>query len=156
VTSEATRVGTDSRSGEQLAAQSARALYVADRASHALGMQLVDTGPGRARVAMAVRDDMLNGHATCHGGLIFALADSAFAFACNSHGYVAVAADAVIDFLAPARAGDELIADASEVWRSRTAALYEVAVADSNGKQIAIFRGRAHRLATQAAAGEST
>jgi acyl-CoA thioesterase len=89
---------------------------------------------------------MLNGHSSCHGGLIFSLADSAFAFACNSHGGIVVAAAASIDFLAPARGGDELTAVAVERWRSKRNGIYEVTVANQGGETIAFFRGRSHQV----------
>jgi acyl-CoA thioesterase len=89
---------------------------------------------------------MLNGHAICHGGFVFTLADSAFAFACNSHNQSSVAAGATIDFLAPAREGDELIAEAVELWRSRRSGIYEIIVTTDKGQRIALFRGRAHAL----------
>ena len=100
------------------ARRAAQTLYDGDRASQALGMKLLDAEPGGARVSMRIRADMVNGHQLCHGGLVFSLADSAFAFACNSHGDNTVAAAASIDFLAPAREGDELTATARELWRS--------------------------------------
>jgi acyl-CoA thioesterase len=95
---------------------------------------------------MRVRDDMLNGQSACHGGLIFSLADSAFAFSCNSHGGTVVAAAASIDFLAPAQSGDELTAVAVERWRSRRNGVYEVTVANQRGDTIALFRGRSHQV----------
>ncbi len=123
-----------------------RAMWSRDAASQALGMRVVVVRPGYAQVAMAVRADMTNGHGICHGGLIFALADSAFAFACNSHGGKTVAAGATIDFLAPAHAGDELLATAIERSRSRRTGLYDVAVANGAGTVVALFRGRSHRI----------
>src|SRR5262245_44729959 len=101
-----------------LAEQSAQRLFSGDRASQALGMRMVAIAPGEACVAMTVRPDMANGHDICHGGMIFSLADSAFAFACNSYGESVVAASGSIDFLSPARTGDELTAMAKEVWRA--------------------------------------
>jgi acyl-CoA thioesterase len=95
---------------------------------------------------MTVRNDMCNGHRTCHGGLIFSLADSAFAAACNSYNESNVAAAASIDFLAPAREGDELVAEASEVWRSGRTGIYEIKVINQRGELIALFRGRSHRI----------
>lgn len=121
-------------------------MYANDRASQALGMRVVEVRPGYAKLSMLVRDDMLNGHASCHGGLIFSLADSAFAFSCNSHGGIVVAAAASIDFLAPARGGDELIAEAVERWRSKRNGIYEVTVANQRGDTIALFRGRSHQV----------
>jgi acyl-CoA thioesterase len=97
-------------------------------------------------VGMMVRADMVNGHRTCHGGLIFSLADSAFAAACNSHNESNVAAAASIDFLAPAFEGDDLVAEASEIWRAGRTGLYEIKVTNQRGELIALFRGRSHRI----------
>jgi acyl-CoA thioesterase len=139
-----------SRSGEQqaqrVAERSAQALYRRDRASQALGMRLVEVRPGRARVVMTVRPDMVNGHDVCHGGIVFALADSAFAFACNSYNESTVAAAAAIDFLAAAHAGDELTAEASELWRTKRNGIYEISVRNQRGERIALFRGRSYRI----------
>lgn len=131
---------------EQLAERAAQALYERDRASQALGMRLLEVRPGFARLAMRVRPDMVNGHKVCHGGLIFSLADSAFAFCCNSHNDATVAASAAIDFLAPAHEGDELMAVAVEVWRSRRSGLYDVTVTNQRGERVALLHGRSHRL----------
>jgi acyl-CoA thioesterase len=122
-------------------------LFASDRASQSLGMQLVETGAGLARVSMTVRTDMTNGHGICHGGFIFALADSAFAFACNSHGEPTVASGATIDFLAPARVDDQLTAVAREQWRGGRIGIYDVVVMRADGTVIAQVRGRSHRLA---------
>ncbi len=131
---------------QRRAQQSAEALFERDRASQALGMRLVGVRPGWARVVMTVRPDMLNGHQLCHGGLVFALADSAFAFACNSYNENTVAAAAAIDFLAGARAGDELTAEASELWRTRRNGIYEITVTNQRGERLALFRGRSYRV----------
>ena len=127
----------------------ARAMWAADAASAALGMELVEVGPGRARVSMVVRPDMVNGHDLCHGGIIASLADSAFALACNSHGPVTVAAGFSIDFLAPGRLGQTLYADAREVSLRGRSGIYDVTVrADdpADGKVIAELRGRSRTL----------
>lgn len=123
-----------------------QSLYAGDLAAQALGIEILDVAPGRVRLAMTVRQDMLNGHRTCHGGIIFALADTAFAFACNSHGQAMVAAGASIEFLAPAVGGERLIATASETSRSGRHGIYDVAVARSSGESLAHFRGRCARL----------
>lgn len=130
------------RNAERAAASAIAALYTGDAASQALGMEIVETGAGRAAVRMTVREDMLNGHRLCHGGLVFSLADSAFAFACNSHGESALAAAASIDFLLPAKAGDTLTALAVEVWRSGRSGITEVTVTNQEGARVALFRGR--------------
>jgi len=136
----------NTRDAQQVAERSAAVLYERDRASQHLGMKVVEVKPGRARVTMRVTTDMVNGHEVCHGGLVFTLADSAFAFSCNTYDRSTVAAAASIDFLAPAHAGDELTATASEQWRSRRAGLYEVVVTNQKGERIALFRGRSHQL----------
>ncbi len=125
------------------------ALFARDRASQALGMRITGVGPGWARLVMSVRADMLNGHQVCHGGLVFALADSAFAFACNSHNESTVAAAAAIDFLAAARAGDELTAEAREIWRTKRNGIYEITVTNQRGERVALFRGRSYRIEGQ-------
>src|SRR5262245_66447589 len=127
---------------QQRAQRAAAALFERDRASQALGMRLDAVRPGWARVVMLVRADMVNGHGVCHGGLVFALGDSAFAFACNSHNESTVAAAASIDFLAAAREGDELTAEASELWRTRRNGIYEITICNQRGERVALFRGR--------------
>ena len=138
----------DSPSGEaqSTAERAGQALYERDRASQALGMRIVEMRPGYCHASMHVRADMVNGHRICHGGFVFTLADSALAFACNSHGENTVAAAASIDFLAPAREGDELHAIATELWRTRRSGIYEIAVTNHRGERIAFFRGRSHQL----------
>ena len=131
---------------QQRAERAAAALFARDRASQALGMRITGVRPGWTRVVMRVRADMLNGHGTCHGGIVFALADSAFALACNSHNEATVAAAAAIDFLAGAREGDELAAEASELWRTRRNGIYEISVSNQRGERIALFRGRSYRI----------
>jgi acyl-CoA thioesterase len=131
---------------QQRAERAAAALYERDRASQALGMRLAAVRPGWAQVVMRVRADMVNGHGVCHGGIVFALGDSAFAFACNSHNDSTVAAAAAIDFLAAAREGDELTAEATEVWRTRRNGIYEISVRNQHGERIALFRGRSYRI----------
>jgi acyl-CoA thioesterase len=129
-----------------LAKRSVAALYANDRASQGLGMRILEARPGFAKLSMVVREDMLNGHSVCHGGLIFSLADSAFAFSCNSHGGAVVGASASMDFLAPARGGDELTAVAVERWRSKRSGVYEVTISNQHGDTIALFRGRSHQV----------
>lgn len=124
-----------------------------DRATRALGMQVVAIAPGSATLTMVVREDMLNGHDTCHGGLITTLADSAFAFACNSHGELTVAASIAVDFLAPGRRDDLLTARAFEVSKSGRTGLYDCEVRNQRGERIAVFRGRSHTMKGKPAAG---
>jgi acyl-CoA thioesterase len=105
-------------------------------------MALEEIRPGYARLRMTVRADMLNGHGACHGGLVFALADSAFAFSCNSRGVLTVAAGCSIEFLAPAREGDELVAEARERSLEGRTGVYDVDVRRAGGDLVALFRGR--------------
>jgi acyl-CoA thioesterase len=130
---------------------SVQAMMTKDEASRALGIDLVDQGEGRAVTQMTVRADMVNGHAIAHGGLIFTLADTAFACACNSYGPATVAASADIVFVAPARAGDVLIAEAVVRTRFGRSGLYDVTVR-RDGEVIAEFRGRSHQLTPTPAA----
>ena len=132
---------------QRTAERAVEALWRGDSASRQLGMAIESCGPGRAVVTMAVRSDMVNGHGICHGGLVFALADSAFAFACNSHGDNTVAAGAAIEFLQPAREGDVLRALASERWRAGRTGIYEIEVRNQRSETVALFRGRSHRIA---------
>lgn len=129
-----------------LARRAVQALWDGDRASQALGMVIESCAPGAAAVRMRVRPDMTNGHGICHGGLVFALADSAFAFACNSHGDNTVAAGAAIEFLRPARDGDVLRAVATERWRAGRSGIYEIEIRNQRAELVALFRGRSHRI----------
>src|SRR5712671_2332539 len=124
----------------------ADALYAGDSASQALGIELLDAAPGSVRVAMTVRTDMVNGHGICHGGILFTLADSAFAFACNSRGEPMVAAGASIEFLAPVPKGARGTATASATSRTSRGGSYDVVVAMEPGEPLAYFRGRCARL----------
>ena len=123
-----------------------QALYDDDLASQALGIELVEVAPGRVTMSMQVRPDMSNGHGICHGGFVFALADSSFAFACNSRGEPMVAAGADIEYLAPTRIGERLVATATETSRVGRQGVYDVVVANQAGDVIALFRGRCARL----------
>ena len=131
---------------QALAERVAAAMFAKDRASQMMGMRIVKVGPGRAELTMTVRADMLNGHATCHGGFIFTLADSAFAFACNSNNQTTVASGAGIDFIAPAREGDVLTAAAEERSATGRTGVYDITVRNQRGETIALFRGKSHRV----------
>ena len=131
---------------QALAELAGRTMFEHDPASQALGMALDEIRPGYARMTMTVRADMLNGHATCHGGYIFMLADSAFAFACNSHNLSTVGAGCTIDYLAPGRAGDVLVAEATEQALQGKTGVYDVTVKTADGRTIALFRGKSHRI----------
>lgn len=117
-----------------------------DAASRALGIEVEAMAPGSARLRMRVRADMLNGFKICHGGFITTLADSAFAFACNSYNELTVAASIVVDFIAPANDGDLLTAQATEVSLSARTGVYDVSVRNQHGELVAVLRGRSHRL----------
>ena len=117
-----------------------------DAATQGLGMNVLEIGPGRATVTMTVRADMLNGHAICHGGFISALADSAFAFACNSYDELTVASGFAIDFLVPARKDDLLTARCIEVSKAGRTGVYDTDVLNQRDERIAIFRGRSYTL----------
>ena len=129
-----------------LAQASAEHMYARDNATQGLGIQLIEVGPGYARMHMRVRPDMLNGHAMCHGGFIFTLADSTFAFACNSYNLQTVAAGCTIEFLAPAHEGEVLEAHATEQVRSGKTGVYDVVVTNADGKKIALMRGKSHQI----------
>ena len=137
--------------GEQRAEQAAAAMWAADAASQGLGMALEDVGPGLARMAMVVEPRMLNGHGMCHGGFIFALADSTFAFACNSRGRQVVAQTCTITYLRPARAGERLVATARELALAGRSGLYDVQVAGEGGV-VAEFRGQSREVGARVAA----
>ena len=121
-------------------------MWAADEASRALGMDLVEAAEGRAVVRMTVRGDMLNGHGTCHGGLVASLADSAFAVACNSHGVATVSSGFEVTFLRPAYAGDALVATAEERSVNGRSGVCDVTVRRDDGEVVAEFRGRSRTL----------
>jgi len=131
---------------QALAERVAEGMYSRDRASQALGMKIASVGPGHAEMTMTVRADMLNGHAICHGGFIFTLADSTFAFACNSYNLTTVASGCAIDYMAPAREGDVLTARARERSVSGRTGVYDIEVKNQRGETIALFRGKSYRI----------
>ena len=124
-----------------LAQAVARSLYARDTAARWLGIEVRHCGPGEATLIMTVADSMLNGHVICHGGFIFSLADTAFAYACNSGNELTVAQHCSIDFLRPARAGEQLTATARETARRPRSGIYDVTVCDTDGEPVALFRG---------------
>ena len=149
--------GGDGRDLDTLAKRVAAVMWAEDSASQALGMRIVDVGAGRAALTMTVRADMTNGHGICHGGFMFSLADSAFAFACNSHNHRAVAQACDIVFVAPVRLGDELVATAVERLQNGRNGICDVTV--RRGEEVvAEFRGRSRLIngavLDEAAAGE--
>ena len=121
-------------------------MFADDLASQALGIVITDVAPGTAIASMTVRDDMVNGHGICHGGYVFTLADTAFAFACNTYDDVTVAAGADITFLRPVEAGANLEATAVELARRGRSGLYDVTVRAEDGEPVAEFRGRSRSL----------
>ena len=129
---------------QQLADKVRDAMWAGDHATKMLGMQVAEVGPGRAVIRMTVRQDMLNGHAICHGGLVTTLADSSFAFACNAYNELTVASGFSIDLLAPGRLGDVLTATCTELAKAGRTGLYDVDVRNQRGERIAAFRGRSH------------
>lgn len=140
---------------QQLADSVAQAMWSRDNATQALGMAIVSVSPGQATIAMTVRPDMVNGHHICHGGLIFTLADSAFAYACNSYNQNTVASACSIDFLAPAKEGDVLEAECVERSLSRRTGVYDTTVRIRGGKTVALFRGKSARISGEVLAGLS-
>ena len=143
----------DADAAQALAEAVAEAMWSRDRAAQALGMRIDSVAPGRATLSMPVRSDMVNGHHICHGGLIFSLADTAFAYACNAYNLNTVASGCNIDFVAPGKEGDTLQATAVERSRSGRTGVYDVTVRDSAGKDLALFRGKSYRIAGEVIAG---
>jgi acyl-CoA thioesterase len=135
--SDITRQETD-----DLAGQVARSMFAEDNAAQALGIEIEKTAQGYARLSMTVRNDMINGHETCHGGMIFALADTAFAYACNSRNVATVAGGCSIEFIRPGKLGDRLTAEATEVAQGQRMGVYDVKISNQDKKLIAIFRGK--------------
>lgn len=131
---------------EALARACAEVMWAEDSASRGLGMRIDAVGPGTATLSMTISEAMVNGHGIAHGGFIFALADSAFAFACNSYNQVTVAQTNQITYLAPGRFGDRLTARAREVARPGRSGLYDVTVSRDDGTVIAEFRGQSRSI----------
>ena len=148
-TSVAAAARLTSTEAQSLAERVAAEMFARDRASQAMGMRISKVGPGRAELTMKVRADMLNGHATCHGGFIFTLADSAFAFACNSANMTTVASGCSIDFMAPAREDDVLTAIGEERSLSGRTGVYDIEVRNQRGETVALFRGKSYRIKGQ-------
>jgi acyl-CoA thioesterase len=131
---------------DDVARRSAHAMLDADVASRSAGVELREVGPGRAVATMTVTDAMLNGHGIAHGGFVFLLADTAFAVACNSYGRRTVAAGCDITYLSPAKAGDELVAEAVERSREGRSGIYDVSVRRADGSAVAELRGRSRTI----------
>jgi acyl-CoA thioesterase len=131
---------------DEIARRCAEAMYADDVASQQLGITISDVHPGRATATMAIRDEMVNGHGICHGGYVFTLADTAFAFACNSRGDRTVGAGADVSFLEPVAVGAILTAIAVERSRRGRSGIYDVTVRAQDGTAVAEFRGRSRSL----------
>jgi len=131
---------------EELAKACAAKMWEQDTASQALGMVLDHVEAGQARLTMTVTATMANGHGTCHDGYLFTLADSAFAFACNTYNQVTVAQQCSVTFIGPAHAGDRLTAEAREVSRSGRSGIYDVTITNHHGEKIAEFRGNSRTI----------
>jgi acyl-CoA thioesterase len=138
----------DVTEADEIARRCADKMYAADRSSRHLGIEISDVAAGRARATMTVAGTMVNGHGIAHGGYVFLLADTAFAFACNTYEIPTVAAAADVVFLAPARSGDRLVADAAERVRYGRSGIYDVTVRRDDGEIIAEFRGNSRALPT--------
>ncbi|MGF6510688.1 hydroxyphenylacetyl-CoA thioesterase PaaI [Paraburkholderia sp. 32] len=136
----------DQMTADELARATAAAMYENDACSRALGLEILDVRPGYARLRMAVRDDFLNGHQICHGGLIFTLADSTFAFACNTYNINTVAAGCSIEYLRPVYGGDVLSAEAVEQTSSGRTGIYDIRVTNRAGETVAMFRGKSAQI----------
>ena len=134
-------------SADQLARACAEAMWKEDDASQGLGMEIVEIKPGQATLAMTIKPHMVNGQRIAHGGFIFTLADSAFAFACNTHNDRAVAAQGHVSFLRPGKLGDRLVATAREISRSGRSGIYDVRVTTGDDLVIAEFRGHSRVIA---------
>lgn len=131
---------------QEIAEASARIMWAGDHASQKLGMQIDHIAPGEATLSMTVTEVMSNGHGNCHGGYIFSVADSAFAFACNSHNAVTVGQHVSISYLNPVRIGDRLTATAREVSRRGRSGIYDIRVTNQQGEHIAEFRGHSRTV----------
>ncbi len=131
---------------QERARRSAEAMWADDRASQAMGMALKDIGPGQATATMTVRDDMANGHGIAHGGYLFALADTAFAFACNSYNTRVVAQHNSITYLTPGHVGETLTARCTEAHKAGRSGVYDVTVTGEDGRTIALFRGHSRQV----------
>jgi acyl-CoA thioesterase len=129
-----------------IAKASADKMWSEDEASRQLGMQIESVSPGKATMTMTVTDKMVNGHRICHGGYIFLLADSTFAFACNTYNQVTVAQQCAITFIRPGKLGDKLRADAAEISKSGRSGIYDITVTREDGTVIAEFRGHSRTI----------
>ena len=146
-------VDTSALTLQELATAASDAMWQRDATAQALGMERLSVTPGQATLRMLVRPDMVNGHHICHGGMIFSLADTAFAYACNSYNKNTVASGCNIDFLAPAKEGDVLHAEAVERSQAGRTGVYDITVRTQAGKVVALFRGKSYRIQGEVIAG---
>ncbi len=149
-------VDTSALTPQELATAASDAMWQRDATAQALGMERLSVTPGQATLRMLVRPDMVNGHHICHGGMIFSLADTAFAYSCNSYNLNTVASACHIDFLAPAREGDVLEAVAVERSAAGRTGVYDVTVSVVGGKTVALFRGKSYRIKGEVTASFAT
>jgi acyl-CoA thioesterase len=140
-------------SPQEVAEQVRDGMLENDRVARALDMQICAIGPGSATLSMTVREDMLNGHDICHGGVMATLADTTFAYACNSYNELTVASGFAVDFLAPARLGDVLTARCVEVSKAGRTGVYDVDVVNQRGERVVVFRGRSYTMKGKPAVG---
>ncbi|KEA63302.1 Phenylacetic acid degradation protein PaaD, thioesterase [Marinobacterium lacunae] len=133
-------------SAQQLAEACADAMYSRDTATRALGMKIERIAPGEATLSMTVTEQMIQGHDSCHGGYIFTLADSTFAFACNTYNTITVAQGCTIDYVAPGKLGDRLTATAKEQSRGKRTGVYDIRIENQRGETVALFRGKSYQV----------
>lgn len=142
------------QAARELAWRVTRERFDRDRVTTGLGMRIEAVGPGMSRLSMTIRPDMLNVHGSCHGGIIFTLADSAFGYACNSRNEASVGAACTIEYLRPAQEGDVLTATAEERFLAGRTGIYDITVLDASGQIVALFRGRSSRTGKKGPAAE--
>ena len=131
---------------QTLAEECAKAMFARDQASQKLGMNIESVAPGKAVLTMIITGDMIQGHGSCHGGYLFTLADSAFAFACNSYDRATVASSCSIDYMSGAKEGDRLTATAEEQARGGRTGVYDITLTNQDGRKVALFRGRSYEV----------
>lgn len=131
---------------QKLAEECANAMFARDQASQHLGMEIVSVSPGKAVLTMTVTEQMIQGHGSCHGGYLFTLSDSAFAFACNSYDKATVASGCSIDYMYGAKLGDKLTATAEEQSRGGRTGIYDITLTNQDGRTVALFRGRSYQV----------
>ncbi|WP_036590690.1 hydroxyphenylacetyl-CoA thioesterase PaaI [Oceanospirillum maris] len=146
----------DNLTPDELANRCAQKMYESDWAAQALEMTIIDVREGYAKLSMVVRKDMSNGHGICHGGMMFTLADTAFAYSCNSYNKVTVAAGCNIEFIAPGKLGDTLVAEAKKVSLAGRSGIYDVTISNSAGDPIAYFRGKSRQIKGEIISTEAT